>query len=172
VSACIFLATFLPYWSTGREGIIKYVFMYASNESKYGITTLFNSPHIRYLFIIGMFVFPLFMKNRDILRQCLLGFLFFMTFTSGISIQYFVLPIAIGSLYASEGFLFYSIAAALCILGSKSNVYWPGLDLHWNVIWVCAIYWFVSEWIRSKNTAVTAAQTTKQDLPKKNIRKR
>jgi hypothetical protein len=172
VSVCIFLATFLPYWIAGKEGIIKYVFMYSSNEGKYGITTLFHSTQFRYLFIIGMFVFPLFMKNRDIIRQCLLGFLFFMTFTSGISIQYFVLPVAVGSLYSSEGFLFYSIASALCILGSKNNVYVPGLDMHWNVIWVCAIYWFFSEWVRSKNTAVTIAQPAKQNLPKKNMQRK
>ncbi len=166
VSVCIFLATFLPYWSTGKEGIINNVFKYSSG-SGYGIMSLINYSWLKYPFIIGMFVFPLFMKNRDIIRQCLLGFLFFLTFTSGIAIQYFVLPIAIGSLCSSKGFLFYTLAAALYILESRNNVNWPGFNLHLNIIWVCAIFWFISEWFRSRNTSAAISQNVIPDLPKK-----
>jgi hypothetical protein len=155
VSVCLFLVLFIPYWSAGKENIFKNVFMYSSSVGIYGITSLFKLPQLRYLFIIGMFVFPLFLGNRGIIHQCLLGFLFFITFTSGMSIQYFVLPIAIGSLCPSKGFLFYCLAASMFILGSKYNIFVPGLDLYWNIVWLGAIYWFFSELIRSKR--ITAA---------------
>ena len=157
-AVCLFLALFIPYWSTGKEGIINNVFMYSSGGG-YGIVSLLRFPQFKYLFITGMFVFPLFLGERDIVRQCLLGFLFFITFTSGIAIQYFVLPVAIGALFPSKGFLFYCLAASMFILGSGKNVFVPGLHLlNWNIIWLSAIYWFFSEWIQSKKTIVVTAQ--------------
>jgi hypothetical protein len=157
ISVCFFMALFIPYWNSGKEGIIANVFMYSSGVGKYGITSLFNLPQLKYLFIIGMCVFPLFLKNRDIIQQCLLGMLFFLTFTSGISIQYFILPVAIGSLYPSKGFLFYSLAASVFILGNYDNLFVPGFHLFgWNVVWVGATYWFFSE--LKQNKQITTAE--------------
>jgi hypothetical protein len=166
ISVCFFLALFIPYWNSGKEGIIRNVFMYSSGVGMYGITSLFNLPQLKYLFIIGLFVFPLFLKNRDIIQQCLLGMLFFLTFTSGIAIQYFVLPIAIGSLYPSKGFLFYSLAASVFILGNSDNLFVPGFHLFgWNVVWVGATYWFFSELMRSKQ--IKATEEAIQKSPKR-----
>ena len=160
-AVCLFLALFIPYWSTGKEGIINNVFMYSSGGG-YGIVSLLRFPQFKYLFIIGMFVFPLFLGERDIIRQCLLGFLFFITFTSGIAIQYFVLPVAIGALFPSKGFLFYCLAASMFILGSGKNVFVPGLHLlSWNIVWPGAIYWFFSELIRSKRI-IAATEVNKR----------
>jgi hypothetical protein len=140
---------FIPYWAAGRDGIIKNVFMYSARVGSYGIGSLFQLPQLKYPFIISLFVFPLFLKDKDIFRQCLFGFLFFLTFTSGIGLQYFVLPIAIGSLYSSNGFLFYTLAASAFIPGNENNVFLPGLDLFdWNIVWVGAAYWFFSEFKR------------------------
>jgi hypothetical protein len=161
VSVCCFLVLFIPYWSTGREGIIKNVFMYSSHSGYYGIASLFKLEQLKYLFIIGLFVFPLFLRNRDIIQQCLLGLLFFLTFTSGIGIQYFVLPIAIGTLCPSKGFLFYSIAASVFILGNNNNVFVPGFNLfEWNIVWLGAAYWFFSE-LKQRNVITAAAAVQK-----------
>jgi hypothetical protein len=166
ISVCFFLALFIPYWNGGKEGIIRNAFMYSPGVGMYGITSLFNLPQLKYLFIIGMCVFPLFLRNRDIIQQCLLGMLFFLTFTSDISIQYFILPVAIGSLYPSKGFLFYSLAASVFILGNSDNLFVPGFHLFgWNVVWVGATYWFFSELMRSKQ--IKATEEAIQKSPKR-----
>jgi len=154
VSVCIFLATFIPYWSGGKEGIINNVLLYSSGSQRnYGIITLFEFSPIKYLFIAGLFAFGLFLKSKDIIRNCLLGMLFFMVFTTGIAIQYFVLPIALGVLRPSKGFLVYSLATTLFLLGDIDNVYAPGFHLlGWNVVWLSAMYWFVLEIKRSRET--------------------
>jgi len=151
VSACIFLATFTPYWSGGKEGIINNVFLYSAGSGRgYGVISLFQFPPIKYVFIAGLFLFGLFLKDKDIIRNCLLGMLFFLAFITGISIQYFVLPIALGVLRPSKGFLLYSLAATLFLLGDVDNVYVPGFNLlGWNVVWLSVMYWFIIELKRS-----------------------
>jgi hypothetical protein len=151
VSVCIFLATFIPYWSGGKEGIINNVFLYSAGSGRsYGIMSLFQFPPIKYIFIAGLFLFGLFLKDKDIIRNCLLGMLFFLAFITGISIQYFVLPIALGVLRPSKGFLLYSLAATLFLLGDVDNIYVPGFHLlGWNVVWLSVMYWFIIELKRS-----------------------
>jgi len=151
VSTLVFLALFAPYWSAGRDGIIRNVFMYSSGKEVYGICSLFDFEQFKYAFIAGMFLFPLFLKSEDIIEQCLLGMLFFLAFTSGFSIQYFVLPVALGALRPSKGSLIYSLAAGLFILGNIDNVYLPGFHLvRPNAVWLAAMYWFITE-IRNTN---------------------
>jgi hypothetical protein len=162
VSVCIFLVMFLSYWGceskgiiknpdgstfeSSSEGIILNVFRYSSTVGIYGITSLFYFPPLKYVFIVGMFIFPLFLKSRDIVRQCLLGMLFFLAFTSGVSIQYFILPIALGALCQSKGFLFYTLVGSLFVLGDVNNVFVPGFHLfRWNIVWIGAICWFAAE---------------------------
>lgn len=144
------------------EGIIKNVFLYPSENwqqfnSKsfgetniYGIISLYKYPPVRklltYVFIVGMFAFPFFLKGNDIIRQCLLGTLFFLVFTTGICHQYFVLPVALAALRPSKGFLFYSLAGSLCVLGFFHGVYVPILHLlRLNLVWIVAIFWFAAE---------------------------
>jgi len=152
VSVCIFLATFIPYWSTGKDGIINNVFLYSSGYNRsYGIASLFKFSPLRFVFIAGLFLFGFFLKDKDIIRNCLLGILFFLGFTTGTAIQYFVLPISLGVLRPSKGFLVYSLAATLFLLGDIDNVYVPGFHLlGWNVVWLSVMYWFIIEFKRSR----------------------
>jgi len=155
VSVCIFLATFIPYWSTGKEGIINNVFKYSSEHYAiwYGIRSLFNFPPIKYVFITAVFAFGLFFKDKDIIHNCLMGILFFLAFTTGIGVQYFVLPIALGAIRPSREFSLYSLAASLFLLGNQDNVFIPGFHLlAWNVVWLSVIYWFALEMKRSRET--------------------
>jgi hypothetical protein len=79
--------------------------------------------------------------------------LFFLAFITGISVQYFVLPIALGVLRPSKEFLLYSAAATFFLLGNVDNVYVPGFHLlGLNVVWLSVIYWFALEMKRSKET--------------------
>jgi len=146
ISVTIFLCTFIPYWNAGKEGIINNVFLYSSWAGDYGINTLIHCPHIKYLFIVALILFPFFLKGKDLLRQCLLGFLFFLTFTTGIASQYFLLPVAFGSLRPSKGFMIYSCLASAFILGSPNHISIPGFHLlKWNLVWIGATYWFIEQ---------------------------
>ena len=121
---------------------------------QYGIMSLFHFSPIKYVFIAGLFIFGFFLKDKDIIRNCLLGMLFFLTFTTGISNQYFVLPIALGALHPSRRFLLYSLAATFFLLGDVDNVYVPGFNiLGSNVVWLSVMYWFILELKRNKEAA-------------------
>lgn len=146
ISSLIFMLLFVPYWSVGSKGIIQNVFLYSSRVGSYGISSLFKLPLLKYLFILGLFIYPFYIKSQDIIKQCLLGVLFFLVFTTGAGIQYFVLPIAFGTLRPSKGFIFYSVVTTLFILGSPDNVHMPIFSyFSWNIVWIGAIYWFITE---------------------------
>lgn len=161
VSVLLFFALFIPYWTTGSEGIIQNVFLYSSRVGSYGISSLFYLPALKYMFVLGLFLFPLFLKSDDIIKQCLLGMLFFMAFTTGMGVQYLILPIAFAALRPSRGFMLYTLTASLFILGYKNNVCLPVLkSLKWNFIWAAALYWFIVE-IQNNNKAKEAIATIK-----------
>ncbi len=146
ISSLIFMLFFVPYWNIGSKRIIQNVFLYSSNVGLYGISSLFKLSLLKYLFILGLFIYPFYIKSQDITKQCLLGALFFLVFTTGIGVQYFVLPIAFGTLRPSKGFIFYSIVTTLFILGSPDNVHIPIFHYFgWNIVWIGAIYWFIIE---------------------------
>lgn len=164
VSVLVFLALFVPYWPQGKEGIIKNVFMYSIPGIHYGIIRLFTFMPLKYVFIAGMFLFPLFLKSEDIVEQCLLGMLFFVAFTTGFGIQYFILPIALGALRQSRGFLLYSLAGSLFILGNNNNVFVPGFHMvDRNVVWLAVMYWFITE-MRNSKAATEAVRTLRQKI--------
>jgi hypothetical protein len=146
ISVIIFLSMFIPYWEESGKRIIENVFKYGSQTKVYGITSLFMAPNLKYLFVPALCIFPLFIKSKDIIAQCLLGMLFFLTFTTGIAVQYFVLPVALGALRPSKYFLLYTLLASFYILGSWDNVYIRNFHLfQWNIVWIGVICWFIAE---------------------------
>jgi hypothetical protein len=155
ISVIIFLSMFLPYWDESGKRIIDNVFKYGSQTKVYGITSLFMLPNLKNLFVPAMCLFPLFLKSKDIIAQCLLGMLFFLTFTTGIAVQYFVLPVALGALRPSKYFLLYTLLASFYILGSWDNVFIRYFHLfQWNVVWIGVICWFIAE-MRLDRQAIT-----------------
>jgi hypothetical protein len=159
ISIAGFLAMFIPYWQTGSRGIIRNVFSYGSLSGYYGITVWFDYPELKYLFIPAMVIFPFVLKGRDIIAHCLLGVLFFLTFTTGFGVQYFILPVAIGAIRPSRFSLFYTIAAGALLLGNSNNVFIPGFHLlRLNTAWIMIICWFVSEMWLDRRAAGIAAE--------------
>jgi len=110
------------------------------------------------------------LKSKDIIAQCLLGMLFFLTFTTGFAIQYFVLPVALGTLRPTKYFLLYTFAASVLTLGNDNNVFVPGFHLlKMNIVWVVVICWFVSEMRLDRQTNGIAAE--RLDYCKRNEKK-
>jgi hypothetical protein len=164
VSVVIFLLLFIPYWKTGSKEIIEHVFKYGSFSGVYGLTSLVAIPQLKYLFILGMFIFPLFLKSSDIIARCLLGVLFFLTFTTGFAAHYFVLPLALGALRPTRFFLLYTAVVSLLVLGNDNNVFIPGLHLlRLNIGWVAVICWFTAEMWSDRQGISSEIAASKKD---------
>lgn len=154
VSFVIFLLLFIPYWETGSKGIIRHVLNYGSYSGIYGLTSLFTLPQLKYFFIVAMFFFPIYLRGRDIIAQCLLGALFFLTFTTGFATQYLVLPVALAAIRPSKFSLFYTIVASVLLLGDDNSVFVPGFHLlKLNMVWIAVICWFIAEMLLDRRTA-------------------
>ena len=159
LSTLLFLSTFLPYWKEGSNGIIKNVFMYGGLEKRYGISYFLVKlglanliKYYKYFFIALLFSFPFFFKKKDLAMSCLGGFLTFLSFTSGISDQYFVLPVAIGSITNSLFFYLYTLMGSLYLFGSSAQLDIQKYKLFSsNFIWLIVIFWFFKEIYDKKN---------------------
>ena len=106
------------------------------------------------MFVLALFLYPLFIRGKELWTQALLGTLFFLTFTTGVGVQYFILPIALGAARPSKGFFIYSFVTACYLLGSYFNVgigafSWIPL---WSV-WAAAAFWWISVHSQSSKTA-------------------
>ena len=164
VSIIVFLVLFIPYWKTGSKGIIEHVFKYGSYSGVYGLTSLFALPQLKYFFIVAMFFFPFYLKSRDIITRCLLGTLFFLTFTTGFAVQYLILPVALGTLRPTKYFLLYTFAASILVLGNDNNVFIPGFHLlKLNIIWIAVICWFIAEMWFDRRPAACEVSVSKKD---------
>lgn len=158
-----FLLILFPFFIFSGEQIIKRVFLYGGTEGLYGMTyfignifsgSIFAGPGLyqiyKVVFLLGFLAFVFFIRPKDIARGVLLSMLFFLTFTSGIGAQYFMLPIAFGVLFPTRWFYLYSMAVTLFFLGSADelNIYTFKI-FEWNTVWLFVILWFFSEFVIS-----------------------
>ncbi|HSD98650.1 MAG TPA: hypothetical protein VLB73_03050 [Patescibacteria group bacterium] len=161
LSVGVFLVSFVPFWFGAERLIIQNVFLYGG-ISGYGIANFLTQiisqmPVIGYngaqiykcIFLVFLFTLPLFLERKDVLRNMLFMFLFFLTFTPGIGIQYFIIPIAVGSLFPTKWFYLYSIAIGLIISILEKPL--PILPMQFfpidktNLPWLVTAFWFFSE---------------------------
>lgn len=159
LSIVVFLLTLLPFVPASGGQIINRVFLYGGVEGLYGMTyflgnifsgSIFAGPGLyqvyKIIFLIGYLLFVMLIRPKDIARGILLSILFFLTFTSGIGAQYFMLPIAFGVLFPTRWFYLYTLAVTLFFLGSvdELNIYTFKV-FEWNTVWLFTIFWFISE---------------------------
>lgn len=166
LSLVVFALTFMPFYSTAGPQIIKSVLFYGGVQGLYGFTyflgnifgntsTVFNiNIYMVYklLFLFGFLFFVLVIRPKDIARGILLSILFFLTFTSGIGAQYFMLPIAFGVFFPTRWFYLYTLSVTLFFLGSADelNIYTFKV-FEWNTVWLFTIFWFTSEMLVVSN---------------------
>ncbi|MBN1200389.1 MAG: hypothetical protein JXJ20_00910 [Anaerolineae bacterium] len=143
LAGLVFAVSFIPFLDAGGDTILTNVVLYASIPGWYGITTLVRISALYYPFTIAIMLYPALIKTDDLIERYLLGFLFFLCFVTGIGPQYFVLPVALGALRISRGFVIYTILTTLFLLGSPTSVYVPVLKhIHANIVWIGALVWF------------------------------
>lgn len=170
LSGLVFLIMFIPFLEA-KDQIIQNVFRYSGGQGGYGISyfiqqvcsgcSLGGISYIeiyRHIFLAGFFLFTFFVRQKDIIRSCLLSFLFFMTFTSGMSLAYSVLLVAFGALFPSRWFLVFSFTNLLYSLVdfNEIGILQQFSFISVNIIWVSALLWFISELLVSlKKSFVT-----------------
>lgn len=157
-----FFLLFLPCWSEGSQSIIDRLFHYSAPARRYGMGLFipewgkFTIPYLA-----AACLFPFFIRKMELVRQILLGMLFFLVFTPIIGIQYFVLPIAFGTLRPSKWFFIYSVVGTFFILGSPVNLHVEWLSLvRGNYLWASAAAWFVAECLRTMPSSPQASART------------
>ena len=157
-----FLLTFVPYWKEGAQGIVDNVFLYSGGMSaSYGLISFEFAPvgtliH-KYMFILAMFLFAFFFRAKNIIRVALVNLLFFFVFTSGLSAQQMVLPIALGALIPTNAFYLYTLITSLFLFGDINELKIRLFESYnWNCVWICALVWFVVELIKSKRSSLSA----------------
>ncbi len=165
----LFLISFGFYWQGGASQIIKNVFGYGGMSRPYGLVTFHGYPIVtiihKYLFISLLLIWPFIYKTNHVLKSALISMLFTLTWTSGISTQTFVLPIALGALMPSGGFVLFTIAASLFLFGNldelKLNVFqW----ITWNYVWFCAFIWFLIELNTNRLASIKTTANSKNLL--------
>lgn len=159
-SGLVALLTLLPYWKEGSESIIKNLFLYSYTKTSYGVPWLFNNLKLsvlielyKYLFIMMFFLLPFLLKIKNLTRSCLIATLFFITFTPGIGDQYFIMPIALGSLLPSFWFYIYSFFASCYLFGSSAQLKIEFFKIFSNnFIFITSFFWLISEiWKNNEN---------------------
>ncbi len=150
LSVALFLLSFVPYWKEGSAKILANVFRYGGISRPYGFILLDLNPTVaivhKYLFIVLLLAWPFCIKTNRLLKSSLLGMLLFLVFTSGISAQQFVLPIALASLQPSSGFYLFTAAASVFLFGNIDELKLPFFEpIGWNYVWIATSIWFVFE---------------------------
>ncbi len=146
LTSSVFVALLMLYWAVGKEDILRNVIFYSSYALPYGISTFFKTGFIKWGFISALVLFPFTIRKYSVERQLLMMMLFFLVFTTGVGVQYFVLPVALGALVPSLGSRLYAASTTLFLLGNYYNLHIQALSfMPWNAVWISAALWFLLE---------------------------
>jgi hypothetical protein len=148
LAASAFILSFFPYWESGKENILAWVVRYQAIEG-YGLTSFVNFKGLREICFLAAAIYPLCLKKKDVIQECLLAALFFLAVTTGIGIQYFVIPVLFAALRPSKMLLLYTAVATGFLFGSPFNVHVAPFRIFlvfgWNLLWAVTVFWFIQE---------------------------
>ena len=146
----VFGLSFVPYLRFWRD-IRADVFEYRGLRSFYGIDALLLIPGVpdwlaTAILAIAAAAALILLRRVEIARASLLLFLTVLVFSPGIGRQYFVWPIALGSLFGGPGYFVYTAVSAASIFqlarpAGEDIAFGPG----WYGPWWAAIGWLLWE---------------------------
>ncbi len=160
VPYALFAASFLPF-ARDWPGIRRHVLAYGGLGGLYGtdVILLFSGVPFwapRVLFAAGSLAAIRLLRGVEIGRASLILLIVTLLLVPGIGQQYFVWPIALGSLVPSAGYLIYTVITALFLIGSPRGLgvaspLLPG----WYGPWWAALAWLLLEirGLRARRTA-------------------
>ncbi len=152
-----FILTFVPYANQDNiDNIYKQVIAYSGLGTFYGVSYWINSvcvschnawqsSYAKYAFIFIMFVASYFLaKNKKSTLNIIS--LLFLTLTTGIGIQYFILPIALFCIRRSMSLLYYTIGVTLFMLGNPDELNLAMFQVfNWNTVWLIVLFVLIAE---------------------------
>src|SRR5262249_16951940 len=118
------------------------------------------------IFIAAALAAVALLRRVEIVRASLMLFLVTLIFLPGIGRQYFVWPIALGSLFGGPGYLIYTVAAGGFLIGSVFE-----LSGHLKLlpplyaIWGAAVIWLFLEVRRLRAGASAFSPVTQPSAP-------
>ena len=151
VPFAVFLLSFAPFRSAW-PAIAREVFAYGGLGGLYGTDVLLLIPGVpfwvpRALFAVAVIAALLLLRRAEIeiARACLVLFLVALVFLPGIGRQYFVWPIALGSLFPGAGYAVYSVVATIALVAISGQA--PGLAFlpGWYGVWWAVLLWLALE---------------------------
>lgn len=152
----LFAMSFLPWASSWRE-IADHVFRHSGLRSLYGLDFLLLVPGVPdwlplLLFVVAVGAAVYFLRRVELTRASLMLFLVVLVFIPGISTQYFVWPIALGSLFPGAGYVLYTlVATASFVQISGTSGPDSGFGPGWYGPWWASIVWLLLEIRRERN---------------------
>jgi hypothetical protein len=159
----VFALSFVPFLSA-LKAIVGNVFLYGpglSGRYAWRVAPIervlgFSPGQFGYLALLGGAVAGAVWLGRrlELPRACLLLFLALLVFQPSFGSQYYVWPMALGSLYPSPGYVLCATAAALFESGSEQSLAlpWPFV-IRRLVVWLTALLWLALEVYRSMRPA-------------------
>lgn len=162
--------SFLPYVSAWRE-IVTQVFFYGGIPGQYGVSFFLTSVYrmlahsqtltmessvggtsggVRMIYIaltaatvvVNVLIAMYLAKRKDSWRSMGHSLVIFLATTTGISAQYFVLPLAFSWTESKLWLIVYTLATTLFLLGNKDEfgIHWLHL-FSWNIVWIAVLCW-------------------------------
>lgn len=155
----LFAASFWPYRSAYRQILTNVVFYgaRASGEMQHAsgwlsLVSFGTDPlHLSLVVFLATVAAVVWMtRDLDLPRASLILFLSNLTFLPSAAPQYFVWPIALGSLYAGPGYAVFTAAAALChsAFAGSLGIAWP-IQVTMTGAWFAGLVWLFDELRRS-----------------------
>ncbi len=166
----VFGLSFVPYLRFWKD-IRANVFEYRGLRSLYGIDALLLIPGVpdwlaTAIFAIAATAALILLRRVEIARASLLLFLTVLVFSPGIGRQYFVWPIALGSLFGGPGYFVYTAVSAASIFqlarpAGEDIAFGPG----WYGPWWAAIGWLLWEVRELRSLRSEGSEHAEKSLP-------
>jgi len=159
----LFLLSFIPFWQTGSQGIIKNVFLYPSWDN--GITWNYLPGYLRLLinrdtlFFISLALFAIVFRVESPSNSLLLYSCVLLIFTPYVANQHFAIPLGVTSAYPNIFFLLYTATASFYIFAEHIGLGWllsivssrvDGNFTHITLLSLGFVYYLSAPWIRAK----------------------
>lgn len=173
LSCVIFLCLFIPFLSADNLIRVKdQVFGYSGLGTFYGISyfleQIFGEAYrpyqagiVKYIFLLVTSTFVIYKAHIDKELDLLSISLFFLTFTTGIGDQYFVVPVILSSLKPNRAGVYFSVGCALYLLGSASNFDIPMFKTFtWNCVWFLIAIWLIENIVNGRYRRLSEHSST------------